>query len=60
MINEITKNKGHEMAKTYEVKTAEKFIILGTLADFGLGNPDGIPSKLADATEEVLMAYGEE
>ena len=48
------------MAKTYEVKTAEKFIILGTLADFGLGNPDGIPSKLADATEEVLMAYGEE
>lgn len=33
---------------------------LGSLADFGLGNAvNGIPSELADASEEEKIAYGE-
>lgn len=32
---------------------------LGRLADFHLGNPDGIPSYLAKATPEQLHEYGE-
>lgn len=33
--------------------------VIGRLKDFGLGNPDGIPSRLARATDEELYKFGE-
>jgi len=45
-----------EMEKTRE----RKAIILGRPRDFGIGNPDGIPSSLADATDEALQAIAEQ
>lgn len=42
-------------------KTIERSAIyIGRLGDLGLGNPDGIPSRLKDASPEELRAFGEE
>lgn len=46
-----------------ETKTAGeeyKSVFVGRLADLGLGNPEGIPSRLADATDEQLTTFVEE
>lgn len=41
-------------------RTHEKMALyLGRLKDFGLGNPEGIPSEFADMTEEQLQEYAE-
>lgn len=45
-----------EMEKTRE----RKAIILGRPRDFGIGNPEGIPSSLADAPDEALRVIAEE
>lgn len=37
-----------------------KALLLGRLGDLGLGNPQGIPSSLKDATREELGAYGQQ
>lgn len=47
------------MATTPEKREAIKIAYLGRLEDLGLGNPDGIPSKLAEATEADLELFGE-
>lgn len=44
--------------------TAEKLEVanvtyLGRMEDLGIGNPEGIPSKLADASETELQEFGE-
>lgn len=52
----MTSGTVHEKERTKE-KVA---IYLGRLGDFGLGNPEGIPSSLAEATPEELQAYAQE
>lgn len=44
-----------EMEKTRE----RKAIVLGRPRDFGIGNPEGIPSSLADTTDEALQIIAE-
>lgn len=39
--------------------THGKAFYLGTLGDFGLGNPEGIPSSLAGSSLEERVAYGQ-
>lgn len=46
----------HEMSKTEETYRA---IFVGRLSDIGLGNPEGIPSGLAEASDQELAAYAE-
>lgn len=48
-----------DVTVNYEIKTEPKVAYLGKLADFGLGNPDGIPSRLADKNESEIIDYGE-
>lgn len=48
-----------DVATTPEIKEKVEVNYLGRLEDFGLGNPNGIPSKLAEATPEELELYGE-
>ncbi len=45
------------MTLTHETETKPKTFYLGTLKDFGLGNPEGIPSSLAEATDAERMEY---
>ena len=40
-------------------QTDEKVIMVGTLSDLGLGNPDGIPSKYTNSTPEELQTVAE-
>lgn len=50
---------GETMNKTEFEKSPEyEAIYLGTLGDFGLGNENGIPSRLEGASNEELEAYG--
>lgn len=51
--------QGLDMSTTPERKEISKVTYLGRLGDFGLGNPDGIPSQLAEASEAELELYGE-
>lgn len=44
---------------TPEVQTEPKYHYIGRLGELGIGNPDGIPSKLKNATEQELNEYGE-
>ena len=44
---------------TPEVKKDPAFHYVGRLGELGIGNPDGIPSKLKDANEQELNEYGE-
>ncbi len=44
-----------EMEKTRE----RKAVVIGRLRDLGLGNPDGIPSSLAEASEDELQQVAE-
>lgn len=43
----------------HETETKPEVMYLGSLQDLGLGNPNGIPSKLADKSEEERREYGE-
>lgn len=43
----------------HEIESPVEVTYLGSLADLGLGNPNGIPSELAEATLEERIAYGE-
>lgn len=47
------------MATTPEKRETVKVAYIGRLEDLGLGNPDGIPSTLAEATESDLELFGE-
>ncbi len=47
------------MDTTPEVKKEAVYHYVGRLGELGIGNPDGIPSKLKDATEQELNEYGE-
>lgn len=51
---------GIDIAKTPEVKEKYEVTYLGRLADFGLGSPEGIPSKLAEASDKEICDYGQE
>lgn len=55
MAAEFMNETVHNKERTRE-RTA---IYLGRLRDFGLGNPEGIPSELADKSDEELREYGE-
>lgn len=46
----------HEMEQSRE----RKVIVIGRPKDLGIGNPDGIPSTLADATDEELRQIAEQ
>jgi hypothetical protein len=56
----MTNEQGFDMAKSPEVLEKVSVTYLGTLGDLGLGNPDGIPSRLADVSREDLELYGEQ
>ncbi len=47
------------MDTTPEVKKEATYHYVGRLGELGIGNPNGIPSKLKDATEQELHEYGE-
>ena len=47
------------MDTTPEVKKEATYHYVGRLGELGIGNPDGIPSRLKGATEQELNAYGE-
>ncbi len=49
-----------EHMTTIEKEPQYKVTYLGRLGDLGLGNPDGIPSKYADADDAEIKAFGEE
>lgn len=51
--------RGFDMAPSPERQEAVTVTFLGRLGDFGLGNPEGIPSRLAEAAESGLELYGE-
>lgn len=55
-MNEIMTQGAIEMEKTRE----KKAVVLGRLRDFELGNPDGIPSTYANATDEELQRIAEQ
>lgn len=42
----------------YELETEQRSYYLGSLRDFGLGNPSGVTSELADANRETREEYG--
>lgn len=48
-----------DIARSPERHETANAIYLGKLGDFNLGNPDGIPSRLAEATESDLELYGQ-
>lgn len=54
-MNEVMIQGNLEMEKTREKET----FVLGRLRDFGLGNPDGIPSSYADMADEELQRIAE-
>ncbi len=47
-----------EMIKNHESLLEDQVLYLGRLDDFKLGNENGIPSKLAKASNEELEEYG--
>lgn len=47
------------METTLEKQEIIAAAYIGRLETFGLGNPEGIPSKLAEATEAELQKFGE-
>lgn len=51
--------RGFDAATSPERQEVSTVTFLGRLGDFGLGNPEGIPSRLAEATESDLALYGE-
>jgi hypothetical protein len=55
----MSKEVGFDMAVTHETRSEPQVIYLGRLGDLGLGNPEGIPSRLAEASESDIQAYGE-
>lgn len=46
-------------ATDHEAETKSEVLYLGSLQDLGLGNPEGIPSKLADKSDDERRQYGE-
>ncbi len=48
-----------EMTHSPEAMREASVVLLGRLEDLGIGNPNGIPSDLAEAEEADLNAYGE-
>lgn len=52
------KEQGASVAEQEATREVEVMYI-GRLGDLDLGNPDGIPSELADSSEEEVAAYGE-
>lgn len=48
-----------DMDTTPEIVKEPKVYYLGRTGDLSLGNPEGIPSKLAEATEAELVDYGQ-
>lgn len=55
----MSKEQGFDMATSPEVLEKVSVTYLGKLGDLGLGNPEGIPSRLAEASQEDLDLYGE-
>lgn len=51
--------QGLDMSTTPERQEISNVTYLGRLGELGLGNPDGIPSRLAEASESDLELYGE-
>ncbi len=47
-------------ATDHETETKPEVFYLGSLQDLGLGNPEGIPSKLADKSDDERKHYGEQ
>lgn len=47
------------MQTTAEKLEVAKVTYLGRMENLGIGNPEGIPSKLADASETELQEFGE-
>lgn len=43
-----------------EIEPKYRITYVGRFGDFGLGNPDGIPSDLQDANDEEIEEYGNE
>ena len=55
----MSQERGFDMGPTPEIAEKVTVTYLGRLKDLGLGNPEGIPSKLADASREELELFGE-
>lgn len=51
--------RGFDVATSPERQEKVRAIYVGRLEDLGLGNPDGIPSRLAEASAADLELYGE-
>jgi hypothetical protein len=57
--NTMQYEQAFDVANTPEINEKVHVSYLGKLEDFGLGNPNGIPSNLEEATPDVLEMYGE-
>lgn len=55
----MTKEGLNEMTTSPEIVRETSVVLLGRLQDFGIGNPNGIPSDLAESDNAELQAYGE-